>query len=92
MKRILTTAVLAMAMSAAWGQAKAPEAPARTPAAAPADKSPAAAPADAAKPQAAEAPKATVARKPNPRRFEDARHCLEKGNNTEIIKCAEVYL
>ncbi len=84
MKRILTTAVLAMAMSAAWGQAKAPEAPA--------DKSPAAAPADAAKPQAAEAPKATVARKPNPRRFEDARHCLEKGNNTEIIKCAEVYL
>jgi hypothetical protein len=81
MKRILTTAVLAMAMSAAWGQAKAPEAPA-----------PAAAPADAAKPQAAQAPKATVARKPNPRRFEDARHCLEKANNTEIIKCAEVYL
>lgn len=80
MKRMLTTAVLAMAMSAAWGQAKAP-----------ADK-PAAAAADAAKPQAAEAPKATVARKPNPRRFEDARHCLEKGNNTEIIKCAEVYL
>jgi len=81
MKRILTTAVLAMAMSAAWGQAKAPGAPADKPAAA-----------DAAKPQAAEVPKATVARKPNPRRFEDARHCLEKGTNTEIIKCAEVYL
>lgn len=83
MKRILTTAILAMAVSAAWGQARAPEAPAGKPAAAPAD---------AAKPRAAEAPKSTVARKPNPRRFEDARHCLEKGTNTEIIKCAEVYL
>lgn len=26
------------------------------------------------------------------RRSEDARHCLEKASNTEIIKCAEVYL
>jgi len=48
----------------------------------------------------AEPPKAdTVAksepRKPrkfNPRRQEDARHCLEKPTNTEIIKCAEAYL
>ena len=26
------------------------------------------------------------------RRHEDARHCLELPNNTEIIKCAEAYL
>jgi hypothetical protein len=29
---------------------------------------------------------------PNPKRQADARHCLEKGDNTEIIKCAEAYL
>ncbi|HEY3075254.1 MAG TPA: hypothetical protein VGJ74_08785 [Burkholderiales bacterium] len=53
-----------------------------------------------AKPAAQEAPKAEVkpeapkpvARKINPRRQEDARHCLEKSTNTEIIKCAEAYL
>ena len=33
-----------------------------------------------------------IARKPNPKRQEDARHCLEKATNTEIIKCAEEYL
>jgi hypothetical protein len=32
------------------------------------------------------------AKKPNPKRQADARHCLEKGNNTDIIKCAEAYL
>jgi hypothetical protein len=26
------------------------------------------------------------------RRSEDARHCLEKASNTEVIKCAEEYL
>jgi hypothetical protein len=36
---------------------------------------------------------APVAKKKfTPRRFQDARHCLEKGDNTEIIKCAEAYL
>jgi len=35
---------------------------------------------------------APVARKPSPKRDQDARHCLEKGSNTEIIKCAEAYL
>ena len=54
-----------------------------------------------AKPAAQEAPKVEapkpeakkpVARKANPRRQEDARHCLEKSTNTEIIKCAEAYL
>ena len=49
-----------------------------------------------AKPAAQEVPKAEapkpVAKKANPRRQEDARHCLEKSTNTEIIKCAEAYL
>jgi hypothetical protein len=31
-------------------------------------------------------------RKPNPKRGEDARHCLERPSNTEIIKCSEEYL
>ncbi len=26
------------------------------------------------------------------RRAEDARHCLEKASNNEVIKCAEAYL
>lgn len=33
---------------------------------------------------------AAVAKKS--RRAEDARHCLEKASNTEVIKCAEAYL
>jgi hypothetical protein len=42
----------------------------------------------------AEAPKAKPmgVKKANPRRQEDARHCLEKASNTEVIKCAEAYL
>ena len=48
--------------------------------------------AEPAKPVAQEMTKKPVARKPNPRRQEDARHCLEKENSTEIIKCAEAYL
>ena len=56
------------------------------------------------KPMAKEEPKAEMA-KPAPsksaaapkkmhpsRRTEDARHCLEKTTNTEVIKCAEEYL
>jgi hypothetical protein len=51
---------------------------------------------EAAKP-AAEARKqaAVTPKKPGgqPRRWnEDARHCLERPSNTEIIKCAEEYL
>src|SRR3954452_16030326 len=62
---------------------------AATPAAkpAPAPAAPAAA-ASAAKPSA---PKPMSASR-KARREEDARHCLEKSNNTEIIKCAEAYL
>lgn len=33
-----------------------------------------------------------AARKANPKRMEDARHCLGRPTNTEIIKCAEAYL
>ena len=39
-----------------------------------------------------EAKQAPVAKKPSPKRHQDARHCLEKASNTEIIKCAEAYL
>jgi hypothetical protein len=53
----------------------------------------------AAKEPAKEKPKAEkqaavgAPRLPNPRRWkEDARHCLERPTNTEIIKCAEEYL
>ena len=86
------TMLFAAAMLAAnsWAQqpAPAPAAPAATPAA------PAAAPtpAEAPKPVAKAEPAKKSARKPNPHRQEDARHCLDKATNTEIIKCAEAYL
>jgi hypothetical protein len=37
-------------------------------------------------------PARMASKKPNPKRQEDARHCLEKASNTEIIKCSEEYL
>jgi hypothetical protein len=46
--------------------------------------------AKAAEPKAAAKP--AVARKVSPKRHEDARQCLERATNTEIIKCAEEYL
>lgn len=46
---------------------------------------------EAAKPEA-KAPAKPIARKNNPKRAEDARHCLEKTSNTDVIKCAEEYL
>jgi len=33
-----------------------------------------------------------TAKKPSPKRFEDARHCLEQPDNNAIIKCAEAFL
>jgi hypothetical protein len=48
------------------------------------------APTEAAKPAAK--PAAKTAAKKHRRWHEDARHCLELPTNTEIIKCAEVYL
>ena len=44
---------------------------------------------DAPKPAAV---KAAAKKGANPKRFEDARHCLEKPTNTDIIKCSEEYL
>ena len=50
---------------------------------------------EAPKPEAAK-PAATAGtgpKIPNPRRWnEDARHCLERASNTEVIKCAEEFL
>lgn len=47
----------------------------------------------ASKPAAQDAAKPKpMARKHGPKRGEDARHCLERPSNTEIIKCAEEYL
>ncbi len=70
-----------------------PPAPAKPAAAAPA---PSPAPAANA-PQASVTAKPAVPPKPmssarKAKREEDARHCLDKGTNTEIIKCAEAYL
>lgn len=52
---------------------------------------------EAAKPEpmkdAAKAEPTKKAAKTGPRRWnEDARHCLERGSNTEVIKCAEEFL
>lgn len=43
-----------------------------------------------AKPAVAVEKSAAVTKKS--RRAEDARHCLEKTSNNEVIKCAEAYL
>lgn len=78
MKKVMLLAALAVA-SAAWAQAPAEKK-------APAE--PAVASQEAPKPQGAKP--APMAKKS--RRFQDARHCLERPTNTEVIKCAEEYL
>jgi hypothetical protein len=82
MKKITSLmAALAVALPVYAQQPAKPAAPAQQP----------------AKPEApkpatvAEAPKAPKKQTPS-RRSEDARQCLEKGTNTDIIKCAEEYL
>jgi len=77
MKHIVFLAMLALA-SAAGAQAQKPEA-----------AKPAAATPEAAKPKAS---KPAAMAKKHSRRSEDARQCLERPTNTEIIKCAEEYL
>jgi hypothetical protein len=67
---------LAVAVSAAWAQDK------------PAAGDDKAAPAVTVSKEPVQKPSMTK----KSRRDEDARHCLEKATNTEIIKCAEVYL
>ena len=87
MKRIVLVIYLAFA-GQAWAQAQKPAAPQEPakPMAAPEAQKPATQ--AAATPQAA----SKASRKPNPKRGEDARHCLEQPSNTDIIKCAEEYL
>lgn len=84
-----TALILALAIAVpAWAQDKPAEKPSDKPSeaqAAPAQ--------EAAKAAEAPAPQAKKpARKHSSRRMEDARHCLDKPTNTEIIKCAEAYL
>ena len=88
MKKItVLAAALAVAVSAYAQQPAKPAAPAQQPAKPEAPKA-----AEAPKPATmAEAPKAPKKQTPS-RRTEDARQCLEKGSNTDIIKCAEEYL
>lgn len=87
MKKFALIAVLTLA-APAWSQDAKPAAEPAKPAAVEAPK------ADAPKVQA-EAAKPKAPRKipvhPS-KRQEDARHCLDLGSNTEIIKCAEAYL
>jgi hypothetical protein len=83
MKRIVFL-VLLSAAGAVAAQAPAPAAPQPEPIKAePIKPGP-------AKPEAAK-PKAAAAKHTN-RRSEDARQCLDKATNTDIIKCAEEYL
>jgi hypothetical protein len=81
MKKIALIAALTLAPPV-WSQEAKPPAEPQKPAAAPMVQ-------EAPK---AEAPKSKAPRKPGPHRQEDARHCLEKASNSEIIKCAEAYL
>lgn len=77
MKHMMFLLIVAFA-APAWAQADKP--PAQEPAKA-----------EAAKPEPMK--QAAKPRKAGPRRWnEDARHCLERASNTEIIKCAEEFL
>jgi hypothetical protein len=80
MKHLAFSVIIGFATSA-WAQDKPAPAPEKL-AAEPAK--------EAAKPVAS---KSAAPRKGTPsKRTEDARHCLEKASNTEVIKCAEEYL
>ena len=79
MKQIAFVMIMMLAF-AAWAQTEKP----------PAKDEPVKPVAQAEKPKQAAA---GVPRIPNPRRWkEDARHCLDRPTNTEVIKCAEEFL
>ena len=85
-----TALILALAIAApAWAQDKPAGKPAAAAEAAPAPETPKA---EAPKAEAPDAQAKKPSRKHTSKRMEDARHCLEKPTNTEIIKCAEAYL
>ena len=94
MKKFALITVLALALPAWAQQAKPSAQPEKPAAAAPAQEAPKAeAPKAEAKAEVkAEPTKPKAPRKASSHRQEDARHCLEKPTNTEIIKCAEAYL
>ena len=79
MKKLIFLVALAIALPG-WAQAPGPQEAAK---AGPAKTEP-------AKTQPKKAKTAKVAKKH--RRSEDARHCLQRGDNNAIIKCAEEYL
>jgi hypothetical protein len=85
MKHILFSALIGFAFCA-WAQA--PKDPAK-----PAPQAKEAAKPEPMKEAAKPGPSKQAAVSKKPRRWnEDARHCLERGSTTEIIKCAEEYL
>lgn len=91
MKKAALLVALCVAMPG-WAQDAKPPAQEEAKPAAPA-AAPAAQPAAPAAQEAGQPAKKPVAKKAHPsRRQQDARHCLEKPTNTEIIKCAEAYL
>jgi hypothetical protein len=83
----LTFLVIALFAATAFAQAPAKPEPMKEAA------KPEAAKAEPVK-EAAAAPAASKSAAPKkPRRWnEDARHCLDQGSNTDIIKCAEEFL
>jgi len=88
MKQLAFVTIVMFAVPA-WGQTEKPAAPeAGKPAASEAAK-----PVAQAEKSRQAAATAGAPRIPNPRRWkEDARHCLERPTNTEVIKCAEEFL
>ncbi|HEY5896378.1 MAG TPA: hypothetical protein VIV54_02380 [Burkholderiales bacterium] len=83
MKKAALMIAIAVALPA-WGQDAKP--------AAKEEAKPAAAAPAAAQEATKEKPKKKSAAGSMTRRQQDARHCLDKSTNTEIIKCAEAYL
>jgi flagellar basal body L-ring protein FlgH len=85
MKHIFFSVLIALAFCA-WAQA--PKDPAK-----PAPQAKQAPKPEPMKEAAKPGPSKQAAISKKPRRWnEDARHCLERGSTTEIIKCAEEYL
>jgi len=92
MRSIALLAATAMVFfSAAWAQSEVKPLPPEPPKPAPVAQAPAKPAAlETAKPVAKPSAPMTAPRRA--RRSEDARHCLERPSNDEIIKCAEAYL
>ncbi len=95
MKRLFALLAIAVGLmigglAMAQDKPAAPAGPIATPL--PANPPAAAAPKPAAAPAAKPAAPKPMTASRKARRAEDARHCLEKATNTDVIKCAEAYL